>query len=289
MIPERVAVVTDSGSSARPEYEEVRNLGVTVVPLDIKFYENGQWTSYSDQTITLENFYKRMREGKKLPQTSGSIIGTAVETYLRLAQETNSVISLHITSKHSVAWESAALGAKQAQEEKPELLIEVVDSKQLSLGTWFLAEHAAFLSQKGANLEQIKEEVLEMIPNIQLYVVLETFENLKQGGRANDVVQAYLAALLKICPILKLKDGKLALSELARTSGRAKKRMVEIVGDSGKLVKMAILHTNAAAAAEGVKTSLGTFYAGEILIRDAGPVLGVHGGEGAVGIVFQKA
>lgn len=289
MTPERVAVVTDSGSSIRPEDKEARRLGVTIVPLNVEFFEEGRWVSYPDLTIPLDDFYRRMREEKMLPKTSGAVIGPAVEAYKRLARETNSVISIHITSKHSVAWESAAMGAKQAQEENPELLIKVVDSKQLSLGTWFLTEYAASLSQKGSSLEQIKAEVLEMIPKIQLYVVLETFENLKQGGRAEDVVQAYLASLLRICPILKLKDGKLTLSQMARTPRKARNKMIEMVGDSGRLAKMGVLHTNVPAMAEEVRAALETFYNGEILVRDAGPVLGVHAGEGAVGIVFQKA
>ena len=291
MPPERkVAVVTDSGSSMRPEYRRTQELGVTIVPLEIRFYENGQYVPYADLDITPEEFYRRMRKSEKLPQTSGAVVGRIAETYKRFSKETDSVISIHVTSEHSVAWESAVTGAKIAQEEiSGELAIEVVDSRQLSLGTWLPAERAALLSQKGANLEQIKEEVLAMIPQVEVLVVLETFETLKKGGRANDVVQAYFASLLHITPILGLREGKLTRLAITRSAKMSRKRMIEMVGDSGRLVKLGLLHTNAAEMAEEVKKALSNIHQGEILVYDAGPVLGVHAGEGAVGIVFQKA
>lgn len=289
-IERTVAVVTDSGSSMRPEDKKVQELGVTIVPLEIRFYENGQYVPYADLNITPEEFYQRMRQSEKLPQTSGAVVGRIAETYKRLSKETNSAISIHITSKHSVAWESAVAGAKIAQEEIPgALAIEVIDSRQLSLGTWLLTERAALLSQKGASLEQIKAEVLAMSPQVQLLVVLETFENLKKGGRANDVVQAYFASLLRIYPILGLQEGKLARLETTRSARKSRGRMVEMVGDSGKLVKVELLHTNAPEVAGEIKEALGKIYQGEIPVHDAGPVLGVHAGEGAVGVVFQKA
>ncbi len=288
-MPERkVAVVTDSGSSMRPEYEEARELGVTIVPLEIKFFEDGQWVPYADLDITPEEFYQRMRESKMLPQTSGAVIGRIAETFRRLPEK--GAISIHITSKHSVAWESAVQGARIAQEETPgTLAIEVIDSRQLSLATWFLAKQAALLSQKGASLEQIKTEVLAMIPQVELLVVLQTFENLKRGGRANDVVQAYLASLLNIYPILGLQGGKLARVGVTRSAKRSRERMVEMVGDSGKLVQVGLIHTNAPERAEEVKSALSNIYPEQIPVYDAGPVLGVHAGEGAVGVVFQRA
>lgn len=301
MTPEqRVAVVTDSGCSIRPEFKEAK-IGVTIVPLEIRFFEKVikkgqetlQYVPYKDLEISIEDFYQRMRASLKkygkLPQTSGAVPGRIAEIYKRLSKRTNSIISIHLTKKHSVAWESAVLGAKMALEEIPELLIEVIDSKQITLGMWFLTEHAVKLAKRGANLEQIKTETLEMIPKIHLLAVLENFENLKRGGRADRLVKAYLASFLSIYPVIGLKDGELKFFERTRSPKKARKRMIEMVGDSGKLVRMAILHTNSPELAKEVREKLGRLYKGRISIYDAGPVLGVHAGEGAVGVVFQKA
>jgi len=285
----KVAVVTDSCSSVRPEDELANRYEVVIIPVDIKFFEGGRYVPYSDLEISPKEFYQRMRASEKLPQTSGAITGRIAKAFERLSTETDSIISIHVTSKHSVAWESALLGKKLAQEKIPGLLIEVIDSKHISFGLWFLVEHAAVLSQKGANLEQIREELLQMIPHIHLLAVLESFENLKRGGRADDLVKAHLASLLSIYPVIGLKGGKLVQFARARSPEKARKKMIEMIGDSGKLVRMAVLHTNIPGMAEEVKASLQKIYKGEIPIYEAGPVLGVHAGEGAVGVAFQTA
>ena len=118
MNPERkVAVVTDSGASIRPEDFLARKNQITIVPLNLMFYEDGQYVSYSDLEVTSAEFYRRSREGKKLPQTSGAITDRIVETYKHMSGKARSIISIHITSKESVAWESVVLGKKIFQEE----------------------------------------------------------------------------------------------------------------------------------------------------------------------------
>jgi DegV family protein with EDD domain len=286
----KIAVVTDSGASIRPENGKAQELGVTVVPLEIKFFENGQYVPYKDSDISSEEFYLRMKNSEKLPQTSGAAAGRFSETFNKLSKEENSIISVQITSKHSVAWESAILAKNIAEEEsKEKMFIEVIDSKQVSLATWFLAEKAAQLAQKGASFEQVKNEVLETVPKVQLYTVLQGFENLKRGGRANEFIQGTLASLLSIYPIMGFSDGKLRQYGRERTSNKARQRMVEMVNDSGPLVKLAVVHTNAPDLAQQVKDLLELNYRGEISIYEAGPVLAVHAGEGAVGVAFQKA
>lgn len=288
-VERKVAVVTDSCCSIRPEDRLVREYEVTILPVEIKFFENGRFVPYSDFEVTPQEFYQRMAASERLPQTSGAITGGTVEAFKRLSKKTGSIISIHVTSQHSVVFESAVLGKKITQEEIPELLIEVIDSKQISLGLWFLAEHAASLSKKGAGLEQIKDEVLEIIPKVQLLAAFESFENLKRGGRADELMKAYLASILGIYPVLGIKDGKLELFDRTRGPKKARRRMIEMVGDSGELVRMAVIHTNAPEIAEEVKESLAEIYKGEIPIYEAGPVLGVHVGEGGVGVAFQKA
>ncbi|MCJ7805036.1 DegV family protein [Patescibacteria group bacterium] len=291
MNPERkVAVVTDSGASIRPEDLMAKENNVTIVPLDLKFFENGQYVSYSDLDIDSQEFYRRMREGKKLPQTSGAVPGRILETFRQISEKAQSIISIHITSKHSVVWESAILGKKLFQEDaKKATPIEVVDSKQVSLATWFPAEDAAHLSEKGATLEQIMDELKERMPKISLYAVLESFDNLKLGGRAEDLVKGYLASLLSIYPVLTFVEGKLTQTARARTAQKAREKMVEMVADAGKLVKLVVLHTNALETAKNVKEALNKVYKGTIPIHEAGPVLAVHAGEGTVGVAFQKA
>lgn len=285
----RVEVVTDSGASIRPEDKEAKEYNITIVPLNITFFEDGQPKSYDDLEFTPGEFYRKMRESKELPQTSGAVIGKIAKIYEELSGKTDSIISIQITSKHSVAWESAVQGAEMTQAKIPELSIEVIDSRQISLGTWFLAELAAKLSQEGASLEEIKNEVLITIPKIQLYAALSTLDNIIKGGRV-PTLMGYVGKTLNILPVLGVFDGEIKDIGKVRTVGKARKEMIKKVeGEEKEIVRMAVLHTNDPEAAEEVREALAEFYKGKIPIYEAGPVLGVHAGEGAVGVAFQRA
>ena len=289
MSKERVAVVTDSGCSRTQEEEQVKELGVVILPLEIKFFQKGEWVICSDKDISPQEFYTRMRAEKQLPQTSGSVLGPAIENYERLSRETNSIISIHLTSRHSVAYQSACNAANYVMDGKPGLAIEIIDSRSLSLGTWFLAEMAAQMAGQGASLKEIQQETLATVPKIDLWATLSTLENAIKGGRLPFLV-GYLGNVFKLKPILRLIDGEFKDVGKIRTTFKARQELVKRVeGENAEIIKMAVIHTNDPQAAQQVQQELARFYHQQISIYEAGPVLGVHGGEGAVGVVFQKA
>jgi DegV family protein with EDD domain len=290
MLAERgVSIVTDSGSSIRPEESIAEKLNVTILPLDIIFFKDGEPVSVADLDLKPDEFYERMAASNKLPKTSGAVTARALDAYNKLSQDTDRIVSVHLTSKHSAIYGSALAAAEMAKERKPELLIEVIDSQNLSLGAWFVTETAARLAQEGASLKEIKQEKLEVIPKIETYAALSTLDNIIAGGRVS-TLQGLFATALKINPVLKVKDGSLTGVARPRTFSKAKKAMIERVKlEDAEIVRMAVMHANAPETAEEVRQALYEFYDGAIDVFEAGPVLGVHAGPGTVGVSFQKA
>lgn len=287
MVESKVNVFVDGGSSVRKEDELARELDIDIVPLDIKFYENGQWVSYPDSDISPEDFYQRMKQSTKLPQTSGAISGRLAERYQKLPQD-SSAVSIHITSKHSVSWESGILARQLTQEVRPDLTIEVIDSKTVSLGAWFLAEHAAVLASQGFTAEEIKSEVLSQVPNIDVFAMVASLDNLVKGGRVSGLM-GFVGNLIHMNPIMGFEDGKIISLAKPRTVSKAKKELVARVENStGDIAKLAIIHTNGLENALELKEMLSPVYQGEIIIQEAGPVFGVHLGDGGVGIALLK-
>jgi len=288
-IENKIAVVTDTGCSIHPESVIAKELGVNIVPLDIKFFNNGQWISMPDANISPEDFYSKMRSQEKLPQTSGAIAGRIFHLYNKFGEEHRSVFSIHITSKHSTVWESALLGSKIALEKNPHLLIEVIDSKQVSLGIWFLVEQAAKLANEGYPLEDIKNQILESIPKTELFISLSTLDNVVKGGRLPSAA-GYIGSKLSLKPMIGLDDGKMKIQGISRTETKAQREIVKRVENTkGDITKLAIVHTNFPEGAELLKNNLSNIYSKNISIYEAGPALGVHAGEKAVGVALQKA
>jgi len=294
--PEKLYVVTDTGSSFRPEDLIAQQSGIRIIPLQLSILEAGGWVAKQETDIAPGQFYTIMRDmiahNGELPRTSGLNPGIAKDMYMRLFQEGSAagIFSVHITAAHSQAMNAARLGAEEARQETgEELPIIVADSQQLTLGQWWVAETAARLAAKGAALKQVAEEIAELLPRIRLYAVLENFENLKLGGRA-DQIKGRLASVLSalhIHPILGFKDGKLDIFGRARNAAKARMKMVDMTFARGQLERVGVVHTNAPQLAETVRQALSRFVGGFIPIVDAGPALAVHAGERAVGVVSQ--
>jgi len=287
-IENRTAVVVDSGCSMRVSFTEAVENEVSILPLELKFLENGNWMPYLDSELSPDQFYRKMSESKILPQTSGAITGRASKLYEELAKNTNSIISIHITSRHSVAFESALLAANLVKELNPEVLIEVIDSKFISVATWFLAEKAAQLSAEGYPLEDIKLQLLEMIPKIDLITYLPSLDNLIKGGRV-PALTGMIGNLLQIKPVIGFVDGQITELAKSRTIGKAKMELISrFEGTKEEVLKLAILHTNNEEGALELQTDISEYYPRNIPIYEAGPVLGVHAGPGAVGFAILK-
>jgi len=274
----------------RPEYNVAHELGVTVVPLEVMMWENGKFVPYSDFAISAEVFYEKMRTGERLPQSSGAVIGGFIRAYQDIVCEGRPILSIHITSKMSATYSSAVQASQIVRGERVNPpSIEILDSKFVSVAAWFPVEEAALQAKKGANLNQTRQEAAHVIEKSQLLVTLEDFENLMRGGRGGDVIKAKLAAALQIFPVIGFKDGVIKTFATARSVEKLRKQMLEMVGDAGKLVRLAVMHANAPATAEKIKEALAKIYPGFIRIYEVGPPLAVHAGSGAVGIAFQKA
>lgn len=285
----KVAVVADSGSSFMPEDPLVEELGITVVPLTVIFDIGGKAIEeYPDNQLRPEKLYQMMSASPTLPTTSGTIIGPATEAYKELSAETNEIVSIHITSEHSAAYTSALQAAEQVSSEFQSLTIQVIDSRSVSLGSWWLIELAANLAQQGHSLKEISQEVIATIPKIELLVVLSTYENVVKGGRI-PAVAAQAASLLSVYPVLSISGerGRVLPVGGVKTTKQRNKRLLKAVEKAGSIVKLGVLHTNAPALAEETRELLGeVFEKDKIIIKEAGSVLGVHAGPGAVGVAF---
>lgn len=289
-IENRVAVVTDSGCSQKPESSLAKERGIFIAPLEVVFFENGKEIPYPDDDhLPLSAFYDKMRLNPYLPKTSGAITGKLVHLYDSLAKEHRPIISIHLSSRHSSAWGSAILASQDSHLDHPEILIDVIDSKQVSAGVWFLAEQAAILAEQGYPLEDIKKITLETIPKIDTFTSLSTFDNIVKGGRLPGAAR-FLGSKLQLRPFAGIEDGEIKFQNVVRTDGHVQKEIIKrIESTDSDIVRLAILHTNFPEGAAQLKESLSRIYSKEISIIDAGPAIAVHTGERGLGISLQKA
>ena len=132
-----------------------------------------------------------------------------------MADEGHSIISLHVTSKHSGTCQTAVLARSMV----PEIDIRVIDSLSVSMGTGFLALAAARASEAGKTVQEILAIIEDAKARMNVVATVETLKYLQLSGRVSSL-QGLFASLLDVKPILIIRDG--LIEAVGKVRSRAK-------------------------------------------------------------------
>ena len=280
-----IRIVTDSTSDLPQEVAAEH--GIAVVPA----YINIEGKSYVDGIdLTREEFYARLPQYRTPPTTSAPSLGTFIETYERLAapraaQGAQEILSIHVSAALSGILNVAHAAAQATEAAR----VTVFDSKQLTLGTGFLALAAARAAAIGRSMAEVVDMLKEMVQRVYSFAALDTLEYLRRGGRLTRI-QSSIGAVLRVKPLLTMYDGEMTM-EKVRTRRRAIERMIELVHELGPLEQLALVHAHALDRVEILRQKARHLIpAGpDPFCEEVTSVIGAHVGPGSVGLVCVKA
>lgn len=277
-----IKIVTDSTADVSEEL--LKKYDIRVAPINIQF---GTETYQEGIDIDRPTFFRKLDEYPTIPTSSQPSPGQLVEVYQELAEDGHSIISIHVTSKHSGTYQSAVL----AKSMLPEADIEVFDTLSISIGTGYQVLAAARAAEEGKSMGEIIQTLEGIRSRMHLYLTPATLKYLQKSGRVGKLAGA-MASLLNVKPIIKVEDGVLEAFEKVRTRGKALDRLVELtaeaVGTTGP-VKIGIPHAEVPDEAEKLRERLeSTFNCDEMHMVDLACSLTVHGGPGVIGIISYK-
>ena len=205
-----VKIVTDSCSDITPQ--QAKELGITVVPLHIQF---GDETYRDNIDLSTGEFYNKLVQSKTMPTTSTVTPASFAELFIRLAEETDEILAITLSESYSGTYRAALQGKTMVNKG---CRIEIIDSQTAIGGQMLLTISAAQMAQKEATLDQIVDWVRKAIPRVHVRMSFDTLEYLRRGGRIGKA-QAFLGGLLRVNPVLAIKDG--ATFPIARPRNRA--------------------------------------------------------------------
>jgi DegV family protein with EDD domain len=226
-----VKVVTDSCSDITPQLAQ--EFGITVAPLYVQF---GDETYRDNVDLSTEEFYHKLETSKIHPATSTATPADFAKIFTKLAEETKEILTITLSQAFSATYAAALQGKTMV---KKDCRIEVIDSKAGAGAQMLLVILATQMARAGANLEQIADWVRRAIPRVHIRMTFDTLEYLRKGGRIGKA-QAFLGGLLKVNPVLGIKDG--ATFPIARSRNRAQAMdlMVNFVKGFNQLEALAI-------------------------------------------------
>lgn len=290
-----VRVVTDSTADLPARL--AREHGIRVVPLTVRF---GERAFRDGVDLEPREFYELLEQGSDHPVSSPPTPGELLQLYRELVPDRD-VVSLHISSALSETFnharrasEAGARELRQGREERhggaPPVL-EVVDSRQVSLGLGLLALLAARMAHRGVAAAEIARRLRTMGDRVQVLFVVDTLEYLARGGRIGKA-RAWVGSLLGIKPILGVAHGEVVPVDRVRGGRAAHPRILALFRERlepGRPVLAAVAHAKAPVWADRLRGLLeAELEVREMLVGEMGPVVGTHAGPGTVGAaLFQ--
>jgi DegV family protein with EDD domain len=272
-----VAVVVVTDSSARLPAQSCAEWGIRVVPLHVLVDGRDLRDGLDEMPPDL---YKRA-------QVSTAGAGPAELTAVYRAALADSggdgVVAVHISGELS-----STLGAAEYAAQEFDGGVRVVDSASAGMGTGFVALAAARAARAGSDLETVAAQAATAVPRVHAFIVVQRLENLRRSGRIGTAA-SWLGTALALKPLLAIDDGRLVLAQRVRTTSKATAAMVErvlaVVGE--RRAALAVQHVDNPDGAADVAATLAIALpgCGPPIVTDLGPVLGVHLGAGAVGVV----
>ena len=267
-----VKIVTDSVADLPPQV--VEELGITVVPLIVRF---GEETYRDGVDLTADQFYEKLQSSKVFPVTSVPSPAAFAQAYDKLAEETDEILVVVVSSRFSATHEVALQGIGLM---KRKCRVEVVDSLCAVMTQGFIVIKAAQAANAGASLDEVIEIARENIPRVGFQAVFDTLEYLRRGGRIGRA-GAFLGSMLKINPILTLKDGLVEPAGKTRSRAKAIDHLYDFAASYANIEEMAVENTACPDEAEVLVERLGAIFPKERIYRSRmTPAIGTHTGPG---------
>jgi DegV family protein with EDD domain len=281
----RVAIVTDSASDI--ESDVAAEWGISVVPLVVSF---GEQSYKSGVEMTTEQFWERMTgPDAPFPKTAASSPGDFQAVYKQcFADGADAIVSISVAGSLSGALKSAQI----ARDSMPDREIHVIDSQGASMAETILAQMGVEMARMSVSAAEITRVLESRVPDLRMFVVMETLEYLRKGGRISGAAAA-IGTILSVKPLIRVEGGVVEIFDKIRTRSKARARCIEVICER-PIERIAILHTISpdveAFRDEVVARAPGGIDPAHVQVALVGPSSGPPIGPGCVGAaVLYKA
>jgi DegV family protein with EDD domain len=275
-----VAIVTDSTADLDPADAEAR--GISVVPLFVNFGD----ARYRDRVdLSLDEFYRKLASLKVLPTTAQPTPAMFEDAFRPHVEAGRPIVCLTIMGSLSGTINAANTAAKAF----PGAEIHVVDSETAAGGLALQAQHASDIARAGGDVQAILAALARDREVERGFASIPDLSHAVRTGRVSRA-QAFIGSLVKIVPVLRVDRGKVEEQARVRTFSRAIDTMIEAAAELANRAdgaRICVIHSHAGPLAANVTAKLReqmTTTPLSIEQLEAGPVIGTHAGQGAVGI-----
>ena len=275
----KTVILSDSTCDLSAEIVKARDIKIS--PLTVVF---GDEKHLDGVDVTPDDVYDYYKKTKSLAKTTATNMAEHEDFITENVPEGKEAVYFNISSEMSTTFNNARLAAEEMDN------VYVIDSRNLSTGIGLLVLHACDLADEGKSAKEIYDEITELTAYVDASFVVETLEYLHKGGRCSSIA-ALGANLLKLRPMIQVKDGKMGVAKKYRgkMSEVFKQYVDEKLNDENKFIGKRIFVTHSGncdeIAVELKDMVLKAYPDKEVLITRAGCTVSCHCGPGTLGVL----
>ncbi|MGI5921991.1 MAG: DegV family protein [Syntrophomonadaceae bacterium] len=277
-----VKLVTDSTSYL--DEDTRRDLDITTVLLSVHFPDE----SFDETAVPHDYIYQKIARDNTIPTSSQPTLGQIYDVFKEIVARGEEVLGIFLSARMSGTYESALSAREMIMEEYPQARIEIFDSQTNCMALGIQVIEAALAAKAGKKMEEIIEITRHIKEKVRFYFVPASLEYLIKGGRIGGA-SALIGNLLQIRPILYVNDGMTDVFERIRGTRKAIQRMISVLNEDARkygLKHLLVHHINDDKQGSELAAALSQQFNRQVPALAIGPVIGLHVGPGAVGIVY---
>ncbi|MFN2581413.1 MAG: DegV family protein [Candidatus Dormibacteria bacterium] len=278
-----VRIVCDSTADLDDAFRSEHR--VDVVPLKVII---GDEVYHDGVDIKPAQVYARMRHENVTVRTSQPTPAEFEEVFGAATDDGSAVVCTTISAELSGTYASAV----QACNALPDRNIRVIDTRTVTVAHYAVVVAALDAAERGDGLDNVAVATERAARSVRFLFTVETLEYLRRGGRIGGA-RALMGSMLDIKPILDCSDGRIEATDRVRTYRRAIEACADGVVTSARQwggARVYVCHADARQAATMLRERIEAADASTVVTEhEVGPVVGVHGGPGSVGVGFLPA
>ena len=277
-------IVMDSAGDLPVDW--IEKYEIDVIPINVHM---GDKVYLENVDLSSDQFYSWVKETGMIPKTSQPSPQQCINFYREIARPGDVILSIHLTSKLSGTYESAVIAAREMEQEGYQII--PFDTLAGTAIQGYMCREARIMDRGGKSVDDILERLRQIRTGTEVIFTMDSLDFAHKSGRVQKL-ESLMASVLKIKPIVMLKDGIIAVGDKVRTRKASLdyilEEMKERFGD--KVINAAIIHANDIATALEISERVKDFVnIKDIFIEELSIAIAANLGPGTIGIVGYPA
>lgn len=285
IIMRKVAIVTDGSCDLSKSLAEKHS--IHIVPFQVMI-GNEVFKIFGDYgSISKDDFYKKIKSSKNQPRTAVPQPRAYIDVFENALKEAESVIGIFLSGNLSSAFHIAKIAASNLEGKD----ITLLDSKVAASALGALVIEAAKMAAANKSKKEIISRMKFLIPRTRFVGIMNNVETSYRSGRIG-WGKKFLVDTLNFKPIITFRNGYIVLEGTFRGGTdeiiNRMKFVAPLILKSAITNEIFIWHVRYEEVALELKEIMEkvNHKGKELIIQEAGPIIGTHVGENAIAFMY---